>query len=215
MNEYSFSIGDYNFKFNDVIFDYAAYRNVLPENVCLEILNSVKKQSEKKVAIIFGNCQTEKLKNFLLNNKIFIEKYFVIQIPPVCNYLADKNIAYFQENFWSLCDLFISQRISNDNRFNPVLATQKIPLLLPEYAKIIWGPNVYFDGYFIQYSGHNLRNIDTDKHQSGRFPSNDKFVDAFLDGGGGRTPNFGTCRISKGAKFYFKGRSFGGRRKIF
>ena len=210
MHEYSFSIGDYKINFNDVIFDYVACRNFFPENICLNLIEYIKKQSGKKIAIIFGNCQTGKLQKFLLNNKIFIEKYFVIQIPLVFDYLTDKNVGYFQENFWSLCDLFISQRISNDNRFNPVLATQKIPSLIPEDAKIIWVPNVYFDGYFPQYV-KNLRNFGTDIHQSGFFPHGDKFVDAFLDGGGGRTPNFGTCRIYQGAKFYFKGRSFSGR----
>lgn len=211
MHEYSFSIGDYKINFNDVIFDYVACRNFFPENICLNLIEYIKKQSGKKIAIIFGNCQTGKLQKFLLNNKIFIEKYFVIQIPLVFDYLTDKNVGYFQENFWSLCDLFISQKIKTENAYTPLIASRRIASLLPEDAKIIWIPNIYFDGYFPQYV-KNLRNLDTDKHPRGRFSYADKFVDAFLDGGGcGRTPNFGTCRIYQGAKFYLKGRSFSGR----
>lgn len=175
---------DYQVTFNDVEFKYFHHRKSLPENTCLEIIDNIKKISGKKIAIIYGNCQTDKLQLFFLNHKIFSEQYFLITIPAVCNYLNDETISLFQENFWSLCDLLISQRVSNDNRYSPLVATQKLPLLLPETAKIIWIPNVYFDGYFPQQS-KNPRNVGTDLHQSGLFPAGDKFVDAFLDGGGG------------------------------
>lgn len=122
MNEYVFNLVDANrktfqAKFNDIIFDYTGYRNFFPENICLEILNSLKKQSGKKIAIIFGNCQISKLQDFLMNNICFSERYFLISLPRVCNYNNEKLLGYFQENFWSLCNLFISQRVSNNNRF--------------------------------------------------------------------------------------------------
>ena len=211
MREYSFSIGDYKINFNDVIFDYVACRNFFPENICLNLIEYIKKQSGKKIAIIFGNCQTFRLKDFLLNNKTFSENYFIVNVLPVWKYTTEILQNSFKENFWRLCDLFISQKIKTENAYTPLIASRRIASLLPEDAKIIWIPNIYFDGYFPQYV-KNLRNLDTDKHPRGRFSYGDKYVDAFLNGGGGvRTPNFGTCRIYKGAKFYFKGRSFSGR----
>ena len=213
MSEYVFNLVDANkrnfqAKFNDIIFDYVGYRNHLSENLCIKILNSIKEKSGKKIAIIFGNCQTEKLQNFLLNNYFFAKKYFIIKLPMVCNYGNDKLLSCFQENFWSLCDLFISQRISNDNRFNPVLATQKIPLLLPEYAKIIWVPNVYFDGYFPQNS-KNFCEVDTYRFRNGGlFPHGDKFVDAFLDGGARQDAIFWNLSNISRRKILFQRKKF-------
>ncbi len=189
MYEYSFTVNGadgkkYQLDFNDVEFDYVACRNILPENACLEIIDYIKKESAKKIAIIYGNCQVGKLKRFLLNHKIFTEKYFTVKIPEVCNYLNDTLIGYFQENFWSFCDLLISQRVKKDNRFSPFVATQDLPSRLPESAKIIWIPNVYFDGYFPQNIS-NEHNTGQNIHQSGFFPSGDKYVDAFLKNGGG------------------------------
>ena len=189
MNEYSFSIGDYNVKFNDVVFDYAACRNFLPENICLQILNHIKEKSGKKIAIIFGNCQTFRLQDFFINNKTFSENYFVVKVLPVWEYTNEILQKSFKENFWSLCDLFISQKIKSTNDYTPLISSRRIASFLPDDAKIIWIPNVYFVGYFPQYV-KNLRNLDTDKHPRGRFSYGDKYVDAFLDGGGGRTPNF-------------------------
>ena len=38
---------------------------------------------------------------------------------------------------------------------------------------------MYFQGYFPQYK-RNEHNVDTDKHQSGRFPYGDKFIDDYM-----------------------------------
>lgn len=171
-------------KCNDLLFNYVEYRSVLPEQFCLEMIHTIKKHTDKKVAIIWGNCQTGKLQRFLMNNYIFAQNYLVVQIPAVCEYLNEERANLFLENFWSLCDLLISQRISNNNRFSAKVATQNLPARLPENTKIIWIPNIYFDGYFPQYC-KNLRNVDEHIHQSGRFPMDDKYIDKFMDIRGG------------------------------
>ena len=51
---------------------------------------------------------------------------------------------------------------------------------IPEQTKIVTIPNIYFDGYFPQYIRNN-RNIDTDKHVSGRFPHGDRFIDEIME----------------------------------
>ena len=172
---------------SDTIFSYVAYRQVLPEEICLGLLNEIKKQSGKKIAIIWGNCQTERLHQFFIRNATFCEKYLILRIPAVYEYYTEEKINLFQENFWSLCDLFISQRVSKDNRFSSKIATQNLPARLPEDTKIIWIPNIYFDGYFPQYK-NNLRNADTQIHKAGRFPHGDKYIDKFMNipGGGFR-----------------------------
>ena len=171
---------------NDLFFNYIAYRNFLPEEIVLEMIHAIKKSADKKVAIIYGNCQTRKLENFLMNNYTFAQKYLVVQIPMVCEYLNEERANLFLENFWSLCDLFISQRISKDNKFSLKVATQNLPARMSEDTKIIWIPNIYFDGYFPQYK-KNSRNVDEHIHQSGKFPFGDKFLDNYLSNntGGG------------------------------
>ena len=106
----------------------------------------------------------------------------------VCEY-DDKSLKFFQEDFWSACDLLISQHVKDDNRFSPLLATKKLSEKISGHAKIVWIPNVYFDGYFPQLT-KNLRNVDCDKHQSGRFPYGDKHVDEFLTSVWGGGENF-------------------------
>lgn len=192
MNTYVFELQgidgrNYQMEFDDSVFDYFAVRYFLYENDCLEIINEIKVRSGKKIAITYGNCQTKLLRAFLLNNQIFSEQYFLIKIPAVCEYGNDDAVRLrFLENFWSLCDLFISQRVKKDNRHSPILATQGILSRLPESAKIIWIPGIHFNGYFPQHK-KNLRNVDTDKQENGRFPAGDKYIDAFLDGGGQHT----------------------------
>ena len=199
MQEYTFTLTNeagqsWQVQINDTLINYVSCRQALPEQTCVDLINAVKKESGKKLAIVWGNCQTAKLKNFLLNNVAFSEEYLALDIPNLSNAELVRQFAgHFKESFWSCCDLLISQRVKNDNKFNSALATQNLPSLLPESAKIIWIPNIFFDGYFPQRTT-NHRNVDTDKPGGGRFPHGDKYVDDFMKnlwngGGGGRLPN--------------------------
>lgn len=175
-------------KCNDMVFDYYSYRKEYPEYFCIELINAIKKRTGKKAAIIFGNCQTGKLRYLLLNHRIFTKEYFFIATPDVWMFKPGSMCDMFQENFWSTCDLLISQRVSRNNKFGEALATRNLPARLPEDAKIIWIPNAYFDGYFPQRVV-NLRNVDMHIFPSGQFPHGDKYVDAFMTGGGERLAN--------------------------
>ena len=70
--------------------------------------------------------------------------------------------------------------MKEDNRFGSLLSTKNISEKFNEDAKIVWIPNIYFKGYFPQFV-RNSHNIDTDKHQSGRFPYGDKYVDEIME----------------------------------
>ena len=107
MQEYTFNVTAPNgqnaqIKFNDVLFDYVACRKFLPENICLEIIDKIKEVSGKKVAIIFGNCQTQKIIEIFMHNAIFSEQYILLRLPPICHYDNEKSLAYVQEKFWSI-----------------------------------------------------------------------------------------------------------------
>ena len=164
---------------SDTIFEYEKFRKILNETDCLTLIAELKRISKKKVAIIYGNCQSGDLVNFLSKNAAFCEEYFFIRLPAIFAYNYS-NIKYLDEKFWSLCDLFISQRVHKNNRFNEKLSTQRFSQYLPENSKIVWIPNMYFKGYFPQYIRNLQHNVDTDKVPAGRFPYGDKFVDEYI-----------------------------------
>ena len=75
------------FKLNDVVFNYEYYRKIFSEQDCLNLIDMIKSKSRKKVAIIFGNCQTMHITSFLLNHVQFTREYFIIRIPAICSYI--------------------------------------------------------------------------------------------------------------------------------
>lgn len=200
-------------KCNDMFFEYAEFRRHFSEQDCLTMLEIIKRDSHKKMAIVFGNCQAQRVTNFLANNPVFRREYFFVTLIAIFKY-SSEDVLLHQEGFWGLCDLLISQRINSDNKFNALLATQRLPQRLPEKTKIIWIPNVYFDGYFPQYA-HNERNTRFDEDGRPAFPHADKYVDQFCGGGGGQScyPR-PACRLHQGAKFYLARRGVGRCGKI-
>ena len=74
------------FILNDVNIWYLSLRSILSEEVCIEAIEHVKKRSGKKCAITFGNCQTIRLRETLLNNMQFRREYFLLVLPAVFEY---------------------------------------------------------------------------------------------------------------------------------
>ncbi len=170
---------------NDLEVDYFKLRSYLNEEECIELIDKIKQYSGKKCVILFGNCQTIRLENILLNHIQFRREYFFLTLPVVynCHESVVETLFSNDGQFLKLCDLFISQRISEKNRFNVLISTKNISEKLREDAKIIWIPNVYFDGYFPQQK-HNEHNVDTHITPPGRFPNGDKYVDEIMEHSG-------------------------------
>ena len=191
----------------DSVFDYMRFRRLISEKDCLTLIEKLKKGSNKKIAVVFGNCQSNGIIDFLSNHPVFCEEYFFIKLPAAFEY-NNNNVQILDEGFWKLCDLFISQRIHKNNRFHPNIATQRFTQYLPEDAKIIWIPNIYFEGYFPQYLRNLYHNVDTDKHEGGRFPYADKYIDDYIlyhqyNGGGGRIRQING--LHKKTRIYYTG----------
>ena len=79
-----------------------------------------------------------------------------------------------------LVDLFISQRVSETNRFDVELATNRIIKKLSGDCKIVWIPNIYFDGYFPQCDGKRERKF-IGKNESKLFPNPDYIIDEIME----------------------------------
>lgn len=73
----------FNFELNDSIIDYKHMREHLSESMCIEVIQKIKQISNKRCALIFGNCQTDKIRRILMNHMQFRREFFFIKLPPV------------------------------------------------------------------------------------------------------------------------------------
>ena len=70
--------------------------------------------SEKKIAVIYGNCQTILIEKAMKLHSVFSQEYTVLHIPKVCEYINNREmVEYFihDEIFWKQVDLFIYQTV--------------------------------------------------------------------------------------------------------
>ena len=163
-----------------VMLDYFSLRERFTEREAIDILRGLKQG--KKLAILYGNCQMDGLQRYLLRCPAFNDEYEIMLLPPVFDYTSAR-LRRLYEGFWKLCDLFVSMRVQRENRFSTKLATEELEALLPQRTKRLWIPNTFFRGYFPQ-ARKNKRNVDTEMHQSGRFPFSDYYVDTIVARGG-------------------------------
>lgn len=137
---------------------------------------------QKKIAVVYGNCQTTLIEKAMRQHSAFSKEYTVISIPKVCDYVDNKELLeYFihDEVFWKQVDLFIYQTVSADNKFSEILSTDEILHKLRPDCKTVNIVNVYFEGYFPQRTD-NSKPVLKEVHQSGLFPFGDKYVDPML-----------------------------------
>ena len=108
---------------------------------------------DKKIAVIYGNCQTLFYEQLLALCTFFCEDYVIVKTDGVCSYSNAEN---YWENllhntcFWENVDLFIYQTVEETNRFSPRVATKYILELLRSDCQCINIVNIFFDGYFPQ-----------------------------------------------------------------
>lgn len=166
---------------------YRVIDNLRREGVdVLQLLQELK--GSRKIAVIYGNCQTAMLGEILLINSSFADKYYFVIIPSVFEYnsgvewrdLWDKLLEHAE--FWRQVDLFLCQNVSVSNKFCPKLATDNIVKKLSSTCKIIRIVNIFFDGYFVQRINNN-NNFMKEIQQSGLFPFGDIFVNELLKKG--------------------------------
>lgn len=134
----------------------------------------------KKLAIIYGNCQTSVIEKILNANKEFRKRYKIISIPRVCTW--DDRFEYLvtKDSIWQFIDLFIYQSVSKNNKFSCMLNTDDLLKKLNADCIKINIINLYFTGYFPQVIPNNKNKL-MDIHQSGIFPYGDKYIDELIE----------------------------------
>jgi hypothetical protein len=133
----------------------------------------------RKLAIIHGNCQTDVYKDNICTSKQFSESYLLLKTASVIGNGNDvKDMQFLIETgILNLCDLFITQSISTENRIDIRLSTEYIVAKLPKSCKIVKIPNFYFQGYLPQTY------IDTENQHSLTLGVGDKNIDKYIKSG--------------------------------
>lgn len=94
----------------------------------------------RKMVLIYGNCHTEPIKQYLTGCKWFVDNYEVYPWDPIH---VIKDESYFKDNILAFCDLFIHQAIQENNRYGKGFASDNIISRLRMNAEVIAIPNVY------------------------------------------------------------------------
>ena len=141
---------------------------------------------KKKIAVVYGNCQTAMIEKLLQMNKIFADNYILVETPKVYEYNSNGKKTLEQlvsDNiFWKTVDLFIYQTVHRNNRFAETLNTDDIIKKTRKKCTKINILNLYFTGYFPQITS-NRNNLCLDIDQSGLFPFGDRYVDLLIEKG--------------------------------
>lgn len=153
LNEHNFKLFKHyipSFMFEYDRIDFVQVSMVTPEDQMKMVLNRLKQG--KSIALIHGNCQIIPLKLYLTNNKRFNEKYILYDIPALHLINESNNMIFRSNHLFEDVDLFITQQVSDNNRFGYYLSTQNFLDHLSEKCKIVTIINLWFDAYFPQHS---------------------------------------------------------------
>ena len=94
----------------------------------------------KKLVVVYGNCHTTVISQYLQACEEFNEDYAVYPIKPI-HTISD--ISYFEEPIFRYCNVFIHQSIQKKNRYGEEYSSESIISKLPKACVTISIPNVY------------------------------------------------------------------------
>lgn len=111
-------------------------------------LNYIKKS--KKIACVFGNCQTRPIAELIAHAKDFMKDYKLVLMPFVQSIDKKVETEGFDEILLKNLNLFVSMYISEDNKFSNKVSTEYIRNKLCKDCQTVIIPNCYFAAYFPQ-----------------------------------------------------------------
>jgi len=134
---------------------------------------------QKKIAIIYGNCHTEPVKQALKQQKVFSDMYGFYPIEPIQE-LYKKGETILSYKALKCCDLFIHQAIRKNNGYGDSYASENAINILNKRCKIISIPNL-----------HRMRSLYPQWYDSeaiirgniNMFPFRDKYIDELYRNG--------------------------------
>jgi hypothetical protein len=149
-------------EYNEI--DFYNLSTIVPNRKMNYVLEKMRK--EKKVAIIYGNCQADGIRRYMVKNEEFSKKYILYTIPAIWDVEKLEEIID-NENLWNKCSLLITQNIRNENSFGVDFSVNSIINRLKCMSKvkyqIVTIMNMKFNGYFPQCIDNpivGMRDID-------------------------------------------------------
>jgi glycosyltransferase involved in cell wall biosynthesis len=96
---------------------------------------------------IYGNCQTESLRDFLLSSKAFRRRYLFEETPGrLVHMMSEDQVKEFHKRIYRIDEL-ITQPIGNNFRSSPEFSSEAILGKLRPDARVLMLPNLFFTGY--------------------------------------------------------------------
>ena len=129
-------------------------RQVLSENEALFLLRMRLDVEQKKLCVLYGNCQILSLAQYFLHCKDFCRNFLLFVIPTVNGFPSIKSQDLLYENFWELASFFVSQVIQESNKCGYRLSSKKIESQISDDCMIKHIPNV-----FLTVIGHSKLKI--------------------------------------------------------
>ena len=146
-------------------------------------LQSLLKKEDKKLAMVYGNCQITYIIDYLLETKSFVDKYILIVNMPAVQWFGEKEQKHgINQYILDTLGVFIYQHVTIANKYSIKLATKTIVAQLSNVCKTISIPNLYFKGYFPQ-DIKNKRNvlIGSKWHLNGVVSYGDFVLESFFE----------------------------------
>lgn len=136
----------------------------------------------KEVVLIHGNCYKLWIQEYLETSKTFSDKYWIYPIPRI--YHIKKG--YIKDHLLKNCDVFISQDIQENNKFDERLSFDYLSALVSK--RVICIPNVYGLGKFLfpqaeLGKGNGWRNPAGPELENGLFLYSDENIDKLWNNG--------------------------------
>ena len=106
----------------------------------------------RKFVLFWGNCQMHAIGDIVSDplKSDFCENYVTCAIPKMWENETEVLNRMIESGIFDHVDIFISQEVSLENKFNECWATEKIYSLCKKAPKRISVTNLYFMGYFPQ-----------------------------------------------------------------
>lgn len=136
----------------------------------------------KKIALIYGNCHTRVIREYLEKSEAFIRQYAIYPLPVIQNIKK----GFVEDALLKACDLFIYMPIRENNRFGIKLSTEYLLQNISRAAKRISFPNLFGLGYgFFPLREDNFCNeyIRRGENTNGIFPSKIRGIDEMIEKG--------------------------------
>ena len=94
----------------------------------------------KKTVVVYGNCHTTVISDYLENCAEFKQEYILYRIKPI---QTIDDTGYFDHPIFRYCDVFVHQSIQLKNRYGEEYASENIVKRLKPECRVISIPNVY------------------------------------------------------------------------